>query len=81
MPLPRIRNILTNAGTNPKGGTGIQPDLKTFSALGAYGKSVFTALVALNTRGVDPVHPVPANFFVTQISHALCPDHMQERTT
>ncbi|ELN96692.1 bifunctional hydroxy-methylpyrimidine kinase/ hydroxy-phosphomethylpyrimidine kinase [Salmonella enterica subsp. enterica serovar Enteritidis str. 22558] len=39
-------NALTIAGTDPSGGAGIQADLKTFSALGAYGCSVITALVA-----------------------------------
>ena len=42
-------NALTIAGTDPSGGAGIQADLKTFSALGAYGCSVITALVAQNT--------------------------------
>ena len=44
-------NALTIAGTDPSGGAGIQADLKTFSALGAYGCSVITALVAQNTEG------------------------------
>ena len=48
----RIPNALSIAGTDPSGGAGIQADLKTFSALGAYGMAVVTALVAQNTRGV-----------------------------
>ncbi len=35
-------NALTIAGTDPSGGAGIQADLKTFSALGAYGCSVIS---------------------------------------
>lgn len=62
-----IRNILTVAGTDPTGGAGIQADLKTFSALGGYGMSVVTALVAQNTRGVDRVFDVPADFVRAQL--------------
>lgn len=62
-----VPNILTIAGTDPTGGAGIQADLKTFSALGGYGMSVVTALVAQNTRGVDEVHEVPARFVRAQL--------------
>lgn len=51
-------NALTIAGTDPSGGAGIQADLKTFSALGAYGCSAITALVAQNTRGVRSVYRI-----------------------
>ncbi|MDQ4085858.1 MAG: bifunctional hydroxymethylpyrimidine kinase/phosphomethylpyrimidine kinase [Actinomycetota bacterium] len=62
-----IPNVLTIAGTDPSGGAGIQADLKTFSALGAFGTSVVTALVAQNTRGVDAVHEVPGEFVERQL--------------
>lgn len=58
---------LTIAGSDPSGGAGIQADLKTFSALGAYGTSVITALTAQNTRGVTGVHVVPTAFVVEQL--------------
>ena len=67
MSLSKIPNLLTIAGTDPTGGAGIQADLKAFSALGAYGMSVITALVAQNTRGVDFVHAVPGDFVAVQI--------------
>ncbi len=58
---------LTIAGSDPSGGAGIQADLKTFSALGAYGTAVPTALTAQNTRGVTGVHVVPPAFIRQQV--------------
>jgi hydroxymethylpyrimidine/phosphomethylpyrimidine kinase len=62
---------LTIAGSDPSGGAGIQADLKTFSALGAYGTAVLTALTAQNTRGVTGVHAVPAAFVGEQLRTLL----------
>ncbi len=58
---------VTIAGSDSGGGAGIQADLKTFSALGVYGASVITALTAQNTRGVQGIHDVPAEFVARQI--------------
>lgn len=62
-----IPNVLTIAGSDSGGGAGIQADLKTFSALGAYGASVITALTAQNTRGVTGVHAPDAAFVTAQL--------------
>jgi hydroxymethylpyrimidine/phosphomethylpyrimidine kinase len=62
-----IPNALTIAGSDSSGGAGIQADLKTFAALGAYGASVITALTAQNTRAVTGVHAVPPEFVRRQI--------------
>lgn len=64
-------NALTIAGTDPSGGAGIQADLKTFSALGAYGTSVMTALVAQNTQGVQAIHNIPSDFVAAQLNSVL----------
>lgn len=64
-------NALTIAGTDPSGGAGIQADLKTFSALGAYGTTVVTALVAQNTRGVQSVLHIDPAFVAAQIDSVL----------
>lgn len=64
-------NALTIAGTDPSGGAGIQADLKTFSALGAYGTSVITALVAQNTCGVQSVYRVAPEFVTAQLDSVL----------
>jgi len=64
-------NALTIAGTDPSGGAGIQADLKTFSALGAYGTSVITALVAQNTQGVQSVYRIAPDFVAAQLDSVL----------
>lgn len=63
--------VLTIAGTDPSGGAGIQADLKTFAALGCYGMSVITALVAQNTCGVRAIHSVPPDFVKAQLLAVL----------
>jgi hydroxymethylpyrimidine/phosphomethylpyrimidine kinase len=65
--LHAIPNVLTIAGSDSGGGAGIQADLKTFSALGAYGASVVTALTAQNTRGVTAIHTPDAAFVAAQL--------------
>ncbi|RKT83005.1 hydroxymethylpyrimidine/phosphomethylpyrimidine kinase [Saccharopolyspora antimicrobica] len=62
-----VPNVLTIAGTDPSGGAGVQADLKAFSAHGAYGMSVITALVAQTTTGVAEVHEVPPEFITAQL--------------
>jgi hydroxymethylpyrimidine/phosphomethylpyrimidine kinase len=67
---PRRKGIpiaLTVAGSDSGGGAGIQADLKTFSALGAYGASVITAVTAQNTRAVTAVHTIPAEIIAAQL--------------
>ncbi len=63
----RIPNVLTIAGSDSGGGAGIQADLKAFSALGAYGASVITALTAQNTHGVTAIHAPDAAFVTAQL--------------
>ena len=63
-----IPNVLTIAGTDPTGGAGIQADLKAFSANGAYGMSVVTAVVAQNTRGVGSIVAMEPGFVAEQIA-------------
>jgi hydroxymethylpyrimidine/phosphomethylpyrimidine kinase len=63
--------VLTIAGSDSGGGAGIQADLKTFAALGAYGASVITAVTAQNTIGVTAIHPVPAAIVAAQLDAVL----------
>lgn len=63
--------VLTIAGSDSGGGAGIQADLKTTAALGAYGASVITAVTAQNTRAVTAVHPIPNDVIAAQIAAVL----------
>jgi hydroxymethylpyrimidine/phosphomethylpyrimidine kinase len=62
-----IPNVLTIAGSDSGGGAGVQADLKTFSALGTYGCSVFAALTAQNTLAVTAIHDIPPDFVTAQL--------------
>ncbi|TCW21391.1 MULTISPECIES: bifunctional hydroxymethylpyrimidine kinase/phosphomethylpyrimidine kinase [Dietzia] len=63
-----IANVLSIAGTDPSGGAGIQADLKTFSALGVYGMSAITAVVAQNTQGVRRFVALEPAFVADQLA-------------
>lgn len=63
--------ILTIAGSDCSGGAGIQADIKTISALGAYAASAVTAITVQNTRGVTGIHPVPPACVKAQIEAVM----------
>jgi hydroxymethylpyrimidine/phosphomethylpyrimidine kinase len=58
---------LTIAGSDPGGGAGIQADLKTFAALGVYGYSVITDVIAQNSFMVAGTSPVAPALVTAQI--------------
>lgn len=51
----KMYTVLTIAGSDCSGGAGIQADMKTIMAHGAYAMSVVTALTAQNTTGVSGI--------------------------
>ncbi len=58
---------LTVAGSDPVGGAGIQADVKTFAALGVYGYSVLTEVIAQSSSRVLRVKPVEPTMVRAQI--------------
>lgn len=62
---------LTIAGSDSGGGAGIQADIKSISANGAYAASVITAVTAQNTHRVSAVHPIPVEVVAQQIDAVL----------
>lgn len=63
-----MKTVLTIAGSDSCGGAGIQADLKTISALGAYGMSAITAVTAQNTMGVLNVRELDVDIIRDQIN-------------
>jgi hydroxymethylpyrimidine/phosphomethylpyrimidine kinase len=68
-----MKKILTIAGSDPSGGAGIQADLKTFQALGAYGMAIPVAITVQNSRGVTRTYPVSSQAIWQQL-HTLISD-------
>lgn len=62
-----MKKLLTIAGSDPSGGAGIQADLKTFAALGAYGMSCICAVTAQNTTRVSAVQNITPDMVTAQL--------------
>ncbi len=67
MTAPRIKNVLSIAGSDPSGGAGIQADIKAISANGCYAMAAMTALTAQNTEGVSAIQLLEPGFVAEQI--------------
>jgi hydroxymethylpyrimidine/phosphomethylpyrimidine kinase len=63
--------VLIIAGSDSGGGAGIQADIKSVTAMGAYAMTAITALTAQNTQGVFGIHAVPEAFIRQQIELCL----------
>ena len=66
-----MHKVLTIAGSDSGGGSGIQADIKTIQSLGGYGMSVVTALTAQNTLGIKGIVPVDPDFVALQLDAVL----------
>ena len=63
--------VLVIAGSDSGAAAGIQADIKTLTALGAYAATAITALTAQDTNGVHAILPVPAEFVAQQMAVVL----------
>ena len=63
----KLPTALTIAGSDPSGGAGVQADLKTFAALGVYGFSALTQVIAQNSSKVFKVAPLDPRMVAAQI--------------
>jgi hydroxymethylpyrimidine/phosphomethylpyrimidine kinase len=70
-PHAKLARILVIAGSDSGGGAGIQADIKTITALGAYASTAITALTVQNTQGVSAVHLAPVSIVAGQIEAVL----------
>jgi len=67
----RYRSVLSIAGSDSGGGAGIQADIKSISANGAYAATVITASTAQNTKGVTDIHGLPLSHIQAQLEAVL----------
>ncbi|WP_369048730.1 bifunctional hydroxymethylpyrimidine kinase/phosphomethylpyrimidine kinase [Tenacibaculum sp. UWU-22] len=65
------KSVLTIAGSDSGGCAGIQADIKSISACGAYAASVITATTAQNTQGVTDIHAIPVLHIEKQLNAVL----------
>ena len=63
--------VLSVAGFDPSGGSGIIADLKTFAAHNCYGVAAITALTVQNSHGVASIHPVDPSVLRESIKSLL----------
>ncbi|MDR1396760.1 MAG: bifunctional hydroxymethylpyrimidine kinase/phosphomethylpyrimidine kinase [Desulfarculales bacterium] len=61
-----ITRVLIIASSDSGGGAGIQADIKAVAASGGHAATVFAALTAQNTVGVQAVYPLPLDFIRRQ---------------
>ena len=74
-PLPAQKHsfptVLTIPGSDSGGGPGIQADIKSISANGAYAASVITAVTAQNTQEVRGIYPMSQEAIAHQMATVL----------
>jgi hydroxymethylpyrimidine/phosphomethylpyrimidine kinase len=69
--MPRAPIALTISSSDSSGGSGVQADVKTFSALGVYAATAITAVVAQDTRRTYDIVPMEPAFVAQQVDSML----------
>ena len=67
----RYKSVLSIAGSDSGGCAGIQADIKSISANGAFASTVITATTAQNTQGVTDIHGIPPQHIEKQLEAVL----------
>ena len=63
--------VLVIGGSDSSGGAGIQADIKTITAQGAYASSIITSITSQNTLGVQDIFDLPKNVISSQIDSVI----------
>lgn len=69
--MSRYKAVLSIAGSDSGGCAGIQADIKSICANGAYAATVITATTAQNTQGVTDIHALPIAHIKAQLDAVL----------
>jgi len=74
---PGLRAALTIGGSDSSGGSGIQADLKTWTAMRVYGCSAITAVAVQSTTKVSKIEPMTSEMIRDQIEAVANDMHIQ----
>jgi len=66
-----LARVLIAAGSDSGGGAGLQADVKTVTALGAYAMTAVTAVTVQDTTGVSGIHAIPPDVIAAQMRVTL----------
>ena len=69
--IQQTKPILTITGSDPTGGSGIQADIKTITALGGYAVSAITCVTVQTTLGIQKFHDLPSQVVTGQIEAVM----------
>ena len=67
----KIPKVMIMATSDSGGGAGIQADIKAVAACGGHATTVFAALTAQNTVGVQGIFPIPLDFIQLQFESIM----------